>query len=69
VKGIADSQKIISGGLTNQVLQLRSIKATEKLAQSNNSKIVVIGSEKGGMPILIQSDTGISKPYLKAFGI
>ncbi|MBS3029772.1 MAG: prohibitin family protein [Dolichospermum sp. DET50] len=61
-KGIADSQKIISGGLTNQVLQLRSIEATEKLAQSNNSKIVVIGAEKGGMPILIQSETGKSKP-------
>jgi regulator of protease activity HflC (stomatin/prohibitin superfamily) len=61
-KGIADSQKIISGGLTNQVLQLRAIEATEKLAQSNNSKIVVIGSEKGGIPILIQPDSGISKP-------
>jgi hypothetical protein len=28
--------------------------ATGKLAQPNNSKIFVIGSEKGGMPILIQ---------------
>ncbi|MBD2294828.1 prohibitin family protein [Anabaena sphaerica FACHB-251] len=61
-KGIADSQKIISGGLTNQILQLRAIEATEKLAQSNNSKVVVIGSEKGGTPILIQSETGTSKP-------
>ncbi|MEH2163544.1 MAG: SPFH domain-containing protein [Nostoc sp.] len=61
-QGIADSQKIISSGLTNQVLQLRAIEATEKLAQSNNSKIVIIGSEKGGVPILIQPDTGASKP-------
>ncbi len=61
-KGIADSQKIIAGGLTNQVLQLRSIEATEKIAESNNSKIVVIGSEKGGIPILIQPDSGVSKP-------
>ncbi|MBD2693044.1 prohibitin family protein [Anabaena catenula] len=61
-KGIADAQKIISSGLTNQVLQLRTIEATEKLAQSNNSKIVVIGSEKGGIPILIQPDSGITKP-------
>lgn len=61
-KGIADAQKIISGGLTNQVLQLRTIEATEKLAQSNNSKIVVIGSEKGGIPILIQPDSGTTKP-------
>jgi regulator of protease activity HflC (stomatin/prohibitin superfamily) len=61
-QGIADSQKIISGGLNNQLLQLRAIEATEKLAQSNNSKIVVIGSEKGGTPILIQPDTGNTKP-------
>lgn len=61
-KGIADAQKIISGGLTNQVLQLRTIEATEKLAQSNNSKIVVIGSEKGGIPFLIQPDSVTTKP-------
>ena len=53
-QGIADYQKIISAGLTNQVLQLRAIEATEKLAQSNNSKIVIVGSQKGGVPILIQ---------------
>jgi regulator of protease activity HflC (stomatin/prohibitin superfamily) len=61
-QGLADSQKIISSGLTNQVLQLRAIEATEKLAQSNNSKIVIVGSEKGGVPILIQPDAGNSKP-------
>ncbi len=53
-RGIADSQKILSGGLSNQVLQLRAIEATEKLAQSNNSKLVIIGSEKGAVPIMIQ---------------
>jgi regulator of protease activity HflC (stomatin/prohibitin superfamily) len=61
-QGIADSQKIISAGLTNQMLQLRAIEATEKLAQSNNSKIVIIGSEKGGIPILLQPEVGASKP-------
>ncbi|MDZ8067659.1 MAG: SPFH domain-containing protein [Nostoc sp. DedQUE08] len=61
-RGIADSQKIISGGLSNQVLQLRAIEATEKLAQSNNSKLVIIGSEKGSVPIMIQPETGTSKP-------
>jgi regulator of protease activity HflC (stomatin/prohibitin superfamily) len=61
-KGTADSQKIISAGLTNQILQLRAIEATEKIAQSQNSKIVIIGSEKGGVPILIQPDSAASKP-------
>ncbi|NWF59862.1 MAG: prohibitin family protein [Fischerella sp.] len=55
-KGIADSQKIISGGLSNSVLQLRAIEATEKLAESPNSKIVVFGSEKGTLPILVQPE-------------
>ncbi|MDZ7952863.1 prohibitin family protein [Nostoc sp. DedQUE09] len=53
-QGIADSQKILSNGLSNQVLQLRAIEATEKLAQSNNSKLVIIGSEKSAVPIMIQ---------------
>lgn len=53
-RGIADSQKILSGGLSNQMLQLRAIEATEKLAQSNNSKLVIIGSEKSAVPIMIQ---------------
>ncbi|WYL94515.1 MAG: SPFH domain-containing protein [Gloeotrichia echinulata IR180] len=61
-KGVADSQKIISAGLNNQVLQLRTIEATEKLAQSPNSKIVVLGSGKGGVPILIQPDSETAKP-------
>jgi regulator of protease activity HflC (stomatin/prohibitin superfamily) len=56
-KGIADSQKIIANGLSNSVLQLRAIEATEKLAQSPNSKIIVIGSEKGTVPILLQQET------------
>jgi regulator of protease activity HflC (stomatin/prohibitin superfamily) len=55
-QGIADSQKIISSGLNNQLLQLRAIEATQKLAESQNSKIVVVGSGQGGMPILIQPD-------------
>jgi regulator of protease activity HflC (stomatin/prohibitin superfamily) len=61
-RGVADSQKIISAGLTNAVLQLRAIEATEKIAQSPNSKIIVIGSEKGSVPILIQPDAGNAKP-------
>lgn len=55
-KGIADAQKILSQGLNNQLLQLRAIEATEKLAQSSNSKLVIVGSGQGGMPILLQPD-------------
>lgn len=46
-QGIADSQRIISQGLTDKVLQFKQIEATEKLAQSQNAKVIVIGDQKG----------------------
>ncbi|MBD3884408.1 prohibitin family protein [Phormidium tenue FACHB-886] len=55
-QGIADSQKIVSQGLTPAVLQLRAIEATEKLAQSQNSKVVVMGGGQGGTPVILQPD-------------
>lgn len=61
-KGLADSQKLISSGLNSQLLQLRAIEATQKLAESQNSKIIVVGSGQGGMPILIQPDSTSRKP-------
>ncbi|MBD2019445.1 prohibitin family protein [Leptolyngbya sp. FACHB-36] len=45
-QGVADSQRIISQGLTDKVLQFRQIEATEKLAQSQNAKIVIVGDSK-----------------------
>ncbi len=45
--------------------QLRAIEATEKMANSANSKIVVIGSEKGAVPIMIQPDAQPAKPPSK----
>lgn len=53
-KGISDSQKIVSQGLNNQILQLRAIEATEKLANSQGTKMVIIGSGKEGLPVLLQ---------------
>lgn len=55
-QGIAESQKIISSGLTNQILQLRAIEATQKLATSPNSKVVVVGGGQAGTPIFISPD-------------
>jgi prohibitin 1 len=42
-KGSADAQRIIAQGLTDKILKLRQIEATEKLAESQNTKIVVFG--------------------------
>jgi prohibitin 1 len=52
-KGIADFQDIVSKGISDQLLKWKGIEATEKLATSNNSKVVVIGSGKDGLPIIL----------------
>ena len=50
-QGIADYQRIINIGLTDQQLQYEQIKAMKELSLSNNSKVIVMG--KGGAPIII----------------
>ena len=52
-KGIADFQDIVSKGISEQLLKWKGIEATEKLASSNNTKIVVVGSGKDGLPIIL----------------
>jgi len=52
-KGISDFQDIVSRGISQQLLQWKGIEATEKLASSTNSKIVIIGSGKDGLPIIL----------------
>lgn len=50
-QGIADYQRIINTGLTDQQLQYEQIKAMKEIALSQNSKIVIMG--KGSAPVLI----------------
>ena len=52
-KGIADFQEIVSQGINNNLLRWKGIEATEKLANSPNSKVVVIGSGKDGLPLIL----------------
>jgi len=52
-KGIADFQEIVSKGISEQLLKWKGIEATEKLAGSENTKIVVIGSGKDGLPLIL----------------
>jgi len=51
--GIADFQKIVATGLGADLLRWKGIEATEKLAQSQNAKVVVIGSAKDGLPLIL----------------
>ena len=52
-QGIADYQRIINTGLTDQQLQYEQIKAMKELALSTNSKVIVMG--KGGAPMIIDT--------------
>jgi regulator of protease activity HflC (stomatin/prohibitin superfamily) len=51
--GIAAFQKTVSQGISDSYLRWRGIEATLALAQSPNSKIVVIGGGKDGLPIIL----------------
>jgi prohibitin 1 len=55
-QGIADFQRIVAQGISSQLLEWKGIEATEKLAASGNSKIVVIGNTKTGLPIILSSE-------------
>jgi len=52
-QGIADFQRIITRGLTDNLLRWKGIEATIKLAESPNTKVVVIGSSKTGLPLIL----------------
>ncbi len=52
-QGKADANRILSASLTDKILQDKGIEATTKLAESTNSKIVIIGAGDSGMPIIL----------------
>ena len=52
-KGKAESNRILSASLTDKILQDKGIEATTKLAESPNTKVIVIGSAKDGLPIIL----------------
>ena len=52
-EGKAAANRILNASLTDKILQEKGIEATLKLAESPNSKVVVIGSGKNGMPIIL----------------
>ncbi len=52
-EGMAAYNRIIDASLTDKILRQRGIDATLELANSSNSKVVVIGSGKDGMPLIL----------------
>lgn len=52
-RGKADANKILSASLTDNILRDKGIDATLKLSNSANSKVVVVGSGKDGLPLIL----------------
>jgi len=53
-QGIADFQRIVAQGISPQLLEWKGIEATERLATSPNSKVVLIGSARTGLPLILE---------------
>jgi prohibitin 1 len=51
--GVRDFQQIVAQGITPSLLEWKGIEATETLAKSANSKVVVIGNSKNGLPLIL----------------
>lgn len=52
-EGIKEFQRIVSEGISDKLLKWKGIEATQELTKSPNSKIVIIGSGKDGLPIIL----------------
>jgi regulator of protease activity HflC (stomatin/prohibitin superfamily) len=52
-QGKADANKILSASLTDKILQDKGIDATLRLSESPNSKVVIVGSSKDGLPLIL----------------
>jgi regulator of protease activity HflC (stomatin/prohibitin superfamily) len=54
-KGIADFQLIVAQGISEQLLRWKGIEATEKLAHSQNTKVIIVGAGKDGLPLILDT--------------
>ena len=52
-EGKAAANRILAASLTPNILRDKGIEATIKLAESPNSKVIVIGSGKDGLPLIL----------------
>ena len=54
--GIKDFQDIVTQGISEKLLEWKGIEATIELARSANSKVVVVGNSKTGLPLIYAAD-------------
>jgi len=54
--GIADFQRIVSEGISPMLLKWKGVEATEKFANAPNTKIVIMGNDSSGLPVILNAD-------------
>jgi len=59
-QGIRDFQDIVSEGISNQLLRWRGIEATLELSKSPNTKIIIIGGPRDGLPLIMNTGDVLS---------
>jgi len=52
-EGIRDFQVTVSEGIDDNLLRWKGIDATMQIAESSNAKIIIVGSGKDGLPIIL----------------
>lgn len=55
-EGKAAANRILSASITDEILREKGISATEELAKSPNTKIIVIGGGDDGLPIILNGE-------------
>lgn len=50
--GIKDFQDIVSQGISDKLLEWKGIEATMELVKSQNSKVIIVGNSKNGLPLV-----------------
>jgi prohibitin 1 len=55
-EGIKDFQNIVTEGISEKLLEWKGIEATVELARSPNSKVIVVGNTKTGLPLVFSGD-------------
>jgi prohibitin 1 len=54
--GIKDFQDIVSQGISEKLLEWKGIEATIELVKSQNSKVIVVGNSKTGLPLIYSGE-------------
>lgn len=59
--GIADFQRIVSEGISEELLKWKGVEATEKFAGAPNTKIVIMGNSGSSLPVILSTDDATTK--------